>query len=214
MATTEPLTGVTVYQQNDIALGGTEIGNVASQLAPFGTPNFATTAARDAAYTAWVRQGNAMRESLFCTVGPTLYRYSTALSAWVAEFLDYAVGRVPITATGLVNPDFALTGVITVPAARVACRVTFTATGRSGNAQSARTVAWDWDSKPGSASNMTQDDPAIRVQVPASPNYGTVSSSLVMDVPAGTSATARLMYRANDNAFNSGSVIWHRGPAS
>jgi hypothetical protein len=122
-----------------------------------------------------------------------------------------ASGRVPVAVTGLVGADTALTGVITVPAVSVPCRVVFTATGRTGNAASARTTAWDWDSTPGSATNVAKDDPAVRITAAGS-QYASISSTLTMDLPAGVSATARLMYRSSSNGFNDGAVVWTRGP--
>ncbi|HEU5026600.1 MAG TPA: hypothetical protein VFV01_16915 [Spirillospora sp.] len=210
MATTDPWSGVTVYQQTDQALGGLEIGNVASQLSPLVIPRFPTTAARDAAANNWVSLGNALVDGMECAVGAVKYRRVSG--AWRQVFTDYLEDRVSANA-GLVNPDAAITGVITVPAAPVACRVTFTATGRVGNAAGSRTIAWDWDSKPASASNMAQDDPANRITVAAN-QLAAISTTLIMDVPANVSATARLMYRASDNGFNYGAVVWHRGPAS
>lgn len=74
MATTEPLTGVTAQDQSDAALGGTQIGALARNIAGFTVPRFASTAARDTAYSAWVTSGKTMADGLMCVAAGVLYR--------------------------------------------------------------------------------------------------------------------------------------------
>lgn len=68
MATIEPLTGATVYENSDAALGGQQIGDVVTDLAPFTIPRFATNAERDTKFAAWVAAGNTMTTGLRCNV--------------------------------------------------------------------------------------------------------------------------------------------------
>lgn len=74
MATTEPLTGVTVQDQSDAATGGAQIGNVAKRIAGFTVPRFTTTSTRDTAYSAFVSGGGTMADGMMCTVAGTPYR--------------------------------------------------------------------------------------------------------------------------------------------
>lgn len=74
MATTEPLTGVTAQDQSDAALGGTQIGALARNMAGFTVPRFASTAARDTAYSAWVTSGKTMADGLVCIAAGVPYR--------------------------------------------------------------------------------------------------------------------------------------------
>jgi len=57
MATTEPLSGVTVYQQTDQALGGQQMGEIVNELGPLLALKYTTTGARDAAFNAWIAAG-------------------------------------------------------------------------------------------------------------------------------------------------------------
>lgn len=86
MASTEPLTGVTVQDQNDAATGGTQIGNLAKAIASYTTPRYSTTSARDAAYSSWVSAGHSMTAGLKCTVNGKAMIYTG--SAWVYETSD------------------------------------------------------------------------------------------------------------------------------
>lgn len=74
MATTEPLTGVTVQDQSDAATGGQQVGNVAKTLARFTVPRFASTAARDTAYSAMVSGGGTMADGMLCSAAGVPYR--------------------------------------------------------------------------------------------------------------------------------------------
>jgi hypothetical protein len=68
LATTEPLTGVTVQDQSDAATGGAQIGNLAKRIAGFTVPRFTSTTTRDAAYSSFVSGGGAMADGMMCTV--------------------------------------------------------------------------------------------------------------------------------------------------
>jgi hypothetical protein len=74
VASTEPLTGVTVQDQSDAATGGTQIGSLAKGLAPFTVPRFSTTGARDTQYAAYVTAGGTMADGMRCTVNGIPYR--------------------------------------------------------------------------------------------------------------------------------------------
>jgi hypothetical protein len=74
LASTEPLTGVTVQDQSDAATGGTQIGNLAKTIAPFTVPRFATTGARDTAYNAYVTAGGTMADGMLCIANGVPYR--------------------------------------------------------------------------------------------------------------------------------------------
>lgn len=53
MATTEPLTGTTLPQNTDQALGGEQIARAVNQLAPLLNAHFATTSDRDTRWASW-----------------------------------------------------------------------------------------------------------------------------------------------------------------
>lgn len=212
MPGTEPLTGARIPTQSDGPLGGLQISNGITDLAPNTIPNFATASDRDTAFAAWVaaKAGRTMRAGLYCTVAGRLQ--TRVGSAWVDAGIGVAAqGRVPFTTTGKVVNTTALTGVITVPAVAVPARVVFTALGRSGFAAGARSVAWDWDNVPGSATNVDNDYDSTQVDVAAS-QWTTVVASLTMDLPASAAAAARLLLRSSGDAYNRGAVIWHRTP--
>lgn len=88
MATTEPLTGARVPDQSDGPLGGLQITNAITDLAPHTIPSFANATARDAAYAAWVAAGGTMSHRLHCTVAARLLRYTG--TAW------QSVGNPPV----------------------------------------------------------------------------------------------------------------------
>lgn len=131
-------------------------------------------------------------------------------AAWVPHAAPLT-GRQSVTSTGLINVDVALTPTVTVPALPVPYRVTVVAIGKTGNAASARTTAWDYDSLSGSATNIAKDDAAVRIAVGAGA-YSSVGSSLAFEMPAGVAATFRLVYRSNGNGFNDGGLVWTRSP--
>lgn len=66
MATSDPLTGATIYDQNDQALGGQQLGDVVTDLRPFVHPRFASTAARDTAFASFVAAGGTIANGMEC----------------------------------------------------------------------------------------------------------------------------------------------------
>lgn len=100
MATTEPLTGANVPQQTDAPLGGQQIGLAVTQLASFVGTRFATTSARDAAWSAWsVNNSNApIPNGVHCWCDNPGYFYDRIGSAWVARRApDLINGFAPIS---------------------------------------------------------------------------------------------------------------------
>lgn len=82
---TDPLTGARVPDGSyapDITQVATAIFDISDNTIPF----FASTTARDSAYSSWVANGGAMRNSLICAVGTTLYKYASG--AWVVMSTD------------------------------------------------------------------------------------------------------------------------------
>jgi hypothetical protein len=65
---TEPLTGARIPTQTDGPLGGLQIANATTDIAPATVPYFATASARDTAFSAWVAAGHTMRNGLHCHV--------------------------------------------------------------------------------------------------------------------------------------------------
>jgi hypothetical protein len=82
MASTEPLSGVTVYDQNDQALGGQQMGTLATQLGPLLNLRYTTTGARDQAFAAWVAKGNTIPTGASVYVGSREYVYN---GGWQAQ---------------------------------------------------------------------------------------------------------------------------------
>lgn len=74
MATTEPLTSITVQDQSDAATGGTQVGNLAKALVKFVVTRYATTGARDTAYTNWVAAGGTMADGMLTSAAGVPYR--------------------------------------------------------------------------------------------------------------------------------------------
>ena len=85
MATTEPLSGVTVYQQSDQALGGQQMGTVVTQLGPLLNLRYATTGARDTAFNNWIAAGTgrSIPNGASAFVGSRQYVYDAG--SWVAR---------------------------------------------------------------------------------------------------------------------------------
>jgi len=87
MATTEPLSGVVVYQQTDQALGGQQMGEIVNEFGPLLNLRYATTGARDAAFNSWIAAGTGRSiptgSSVF--VGTRQYVYQSGWQA-VAAF--------------------------------------------------------------------------------------------------------------------------------
>jgi hypothetical protein len=66
----EPRTGARKpVQETDGPLGGRQISNVVTDLAPYVAPYYATTADRDSAHVDWVTDGGVMRDGLLARVG-------------------------------------------------------------------------------------------------------------------------------------------------
>lgn len=89
MATSDPLTGATIYQQTDVATTGTHLGDVVTDLAPYTVPRFASAAARDTAYASWVTAGGTMANGMLSvttdSAGGLWVRKS---GAWKLELSD------------------------------------------------------------------------------------------------------------------------------
>lgn len=79
----EPLTGARVPVQGDAALGGLQINNAVSDVAPYTIPHFTNATARDAAFSAWVAAGNTMRKGLLCYQTDTDWHYKYTGSKWL-----------------------------------------------------------------------------------------------------------------------------------
>jgi hypothetical protein len=73
---TEPLTGARYPDQNDAALGGTQIGWATQDLAATTVPRFATGGARDTAYAAKVAAGYPMAAGMECYVAGRKMRHN------------------------------------------------------------------------------------------------------------------------------------------
>lgn len=97
MADVEPLTGATIYEQTDAALGGQQIGDVVTDLAPYTVPRFASSAARDTAYAAHVSAGGSLDTGMVCTVAGALQVYAS--SGWRTIF-TYGAGFPGAVLTG------------------------------------------------------------------------------------------------------------------
>ena len=65
----EPRTGARKPEMTDGPLGGVQIGNAVSDLAPFVIPYYPTTADRDSAHVDFVTDGGVMTDGMPCRVG-------------------------------------------------------------------------------------------------------------------------------------------------
>lgn len=132
--------------------------------------------------------------------------------AW-SPWSPTASGRVPFTNVDSIAADSGITGVITLPAFPAPVRVVAQAIGRAGFGAAARTIMWDFDSTPVSATGLGDDhnDQPALVTV-ASGVWAALGVSMGMTLPAGVAPTFRLVMRANGAAYNRGAVIWHRSP--
>lgn len=77
---TEPLTGARLPFDSDAPLGGTQISRAITDLASFTNPRFDSSAARDAAYSAFVARGGVMKDGMQCAVGSV--QYARAGGTW------------------------------------------------------------------------------------------------------------------------------------
>jgi hypothetical protein len=84
LATTEPLTGARIPTDSDSPLGGTAIARAIQDIADETLPRFATTAARDTAYSNWIAAGHNMAAGLHCVVNGRLFRFGLN-ATWIAQ---------------------------------------------------------------------------------------------------------------------------------
>lgn len=84
MSGTDPLTGARYPTSGDAAAIATYFQNLANDLSDNTIPVFASTSARDTAFTAWVAQGNSMHDGLHCFV-TGLGDQTYVNSAWVND---------------------------------------------------------------------------------------------------------------------------------
>lgn len=100
MATVEPLTGATVYEQTDAALGGQQLGDVVRDVAPFTVPRHSSAATRDTAYASFVSGGGTMANGMVSTTtdaaGGLWLRKS---GAWSLELADTGWINLTLTAS-------------------------------------------------------------------------------------------------------------------
>lgn len=126
MASVDPLSGLTVYDQNDAATGGAEIGAVTKGVAPLLHLIFTNTADRDAKVGSWVAAGGALRKGMRCYTQSEdqEWYYTGAAWTWPKQAkgeLAYVVrttgaGPVP-SSSGYVSVS-GLSASITIPSAR------------------------------------------------------------------------------------------------
>lgn len=204
---TEPLTGARKPEQTDGPLGGLQISNAVDDLAEYAYPRFATTAARDTAYAAWVAAGGTMADGMVCSAGGLLYRYKSG--AWREQFTDFQIQRVAFDTTKV--PTNSVLATISIPAVPVASRVVMIATGKAGFDDTAQSVNWTYDTIP-PATNVAQDD-ATRVPTTAG-GWASLTHTLTMDLAAGQNGNPRLLMQGSSDLYNKGSVVWFRGPVS
>src|SRR3954471_6166712 len=88
MPTPDPLTSTPVPLDSDAPDGPGQIKAAVFGLSDNTIPFYTSTALRDAAYSTYVANGGAMRHSLVCAVGTTLYRTTGGGSTWNAISVD------------------------------------------------------------------------------------------------------------------------------
>lgn len=159
--------------------------------------------------------GNTAVDAVTLTDQPTAAGHATRRDFVLAQIADavdpFLVGRQAITITSKQPTATALTPLITLAAADVATRVVFEATGRAGFDDVSQKVSWDWVNLPGGATSTSQDDALDQVSTGPS-EWATVTSTLVMDLPAGVAATAQLRLRCTGNVYSRGAVTYTRMP--
>jgi hypothetical protein len=153
------------------------------------------------------------RPVLVWNVASRRYKVSAG-GAFMPLSVGVLTGREPITNTGSLASLQTLTDTITVPALPVAYRVTVVATGRTGG-DGTRRLAYYFDALGALSGFSTQDPADADTHVLASAGARTtVTSTLVVDVPAGTDCQFRLRLSSPDgNASSSGALVWTRTPA-
>jgi hypothetical protein len=132
VATTEPLTGITVQDQSDPAQGGLQIGALAKAVAPLTIPRYANASARDSASSSFTTAGGVLAEGQYCDLASDnrLYRYDAGAWKWApwaqgqlcrAEFTDTVNSATnfmtPLAAAATGLPAFNVS-TPTVPAGR------------------------------------------------------------------------------------------------
>ena len=83
MATTDPLIGVTIYDNNDPALGGQQLGVVASGIRSFTIPRFTSTSTRDSQFATWVAAGGVIKDGMTCWCDTPGSYYDRQSGVWV-----------------------------------------------------------------------------------------------------------------------------------
>lgn len=127
------------------------------------------------------------------------------------ESLEVAAqDRVPFTSTGSVGNTNALHATVTIPAVSVPTKVTLLASGKGGFAAAARTMRWEFDTLPASVTGVTEDEDVSTDITLGATEWGALTATLEMDVPAGVAPTFRTIMRSDGNAYNRGSVLWTR----
>jgi hypothetical protein len=108
----EPLTNARIPEQSDGPLGGLQIGYAVKDLAKFTIPRYATSAARDTAFAAWVTQGGVMTSGLYSDVNGNIEVYRSGTwqrvnpDATVASMRN--IGGHPLTASAWTLIPFTL----------------------------------------------------------------------------------------------------------
>lgn len=158
---------------------------------------------------------NAARDALleveglgvFVTSTGATYRYTTG--AWVGTSA-FASGAFSINTTKVATNTVLAN--ITVPAASVPTRITFTAIGRGGFDTVARDFNWAADNFPGSATNLVLADGDSSQNTAGAAEFVAVTTSVTYDLPAGVAATLRLTLHSTGPVYNRGAVTWVRVP--
>lgn len=85
MAGTDPLTGVAYPVTTDAFKPEADIQRAVNGLSSNAIPSFSSASARDAAFSAWVAQGNTMRDGLHCyvqSIGDQVYINGVWSNSW------------------------------------------------------------------------------------------------------------------------------------
>lgn len=124
MATTDPLTGLTIQDQSDPAQGGFEIGRLLTGLAPYSIPRFATATLRDNAYTA---AGVSLQDGMCCYVGGRFLERRSGVWTKIGGPVELLYENGNAGGSGVVAVGAGATGVLSVnvPASGVASDTAF-----------------------------------------------------------------------------------------
>lgn len=112
MAHTAPLTGARIPDSGDSANIAQYFDNLGKDLDAVSVPQFTSTAARDAAWAAWVAAGHTLTQAVSLVNGD-LQAYRGG--QWVST-MPHKYRRVAATASGTLNGAVALCGTQTIPA--------------------------------------------------------------------------------------------------